>query len=361
MTIYISENIKRLRLSNDLTQEALAQILGVSFQSISKWERGESYPDITLLPLISDFFKVSIDELMGINKAQDEEELDALLKEYDGLRWDVDRKWKTLDKLREKYPTDFRVQIRYIGKILNSNNEEFTEHVSKVKAIYENIQKNCTNDAIRIEAKTYYISFLLRMISLKSNDVTFDDVDNVIKQLPSIRDGREFNCFVYEYFNKSAEEVHHTLEILIHALFDVMSGWYYKSDYFSVDYQIEIQEHIIKALDYIYNDGNYGIMWKAVIFSGYGVNSLFYYRKGDYNNSLIKLKKATELAIKFDSLDRYSTMHSPLFEGYIFDKYTNDRDFVATKHLKDSILNDYGFSDDFKNMAEFKEIIAMLS
>ena len=361
MTIYIGENIKRLRLSNDLTQEALAQILGVSFQSISKWERGESYPDITLLPLISDFFKVSIDELMGINKAQDEEELDALLKEYDGLRWDVDRKWKTLDKLREKYPTDFRVQIRYIGKILNNNNEEFTENIPKVKAMYENIQKNCTNDAIRIEAKNYYISYLLRMISLKSSDVTFNDVDDVIKQLPSIRDGREFNCFVYEYFNKSAEEVHHTLEILIHALFDVMSSWYYKSDYFSVDYQIEIQEHIIKALDYIYNDGNYGIMWKAVIFSGYGVNSLFYYRKGDYNNSLIKLKKAAELAIKFDSLDRYSTMHSPLFEGYIFDKYTNDRDFVATKHLKDSILNDYGFSDDFKNMADFKEIISMLS
>lgn len=361
MNIYLGENIKRLRREKDITQETLAEFLGVTFQSISKWERGESYPDITLLPAIAGFFNVSIDELMGVNKAQDEEELETLLKEYDGLRWDVERKWKALDELREKYPTDFRVQIRYIGKILNSSNEEFAEQSSKIKSIYENIQRNCTNDAIRIEAKTYYISYLLRMISLKDDNVTFDNVDKVIKQLPSLRDGRELNCFVYEYFNKSPEAIHETLELLIHMLFDVLSGWYYHSAYFSLDYQIEIQENILKAINYIYTDGNYGLMWKAVICSCYGVTSMFYYRKGDYNNALSNLRKSAELAIKFDSLDRYTTMHSPLFEGHIFDKYAVDRDFCAKKEMKKAFLTDYNFSDDFKSTAEFKEIIAMLS
>ena len=72
MTIYLSENIKRLRREKDLTQETLAEFLGVTFQSVSNWERGESFPDITILPEIASFFKVSVDELLGVNKAEDE-------------------------------------------------------------------------------------------------------------------------------------------------------------------------------------------------------------------------------------------------------------------------------------------------
>lgn len=41
MTIYFGENLKNLRKEKDLTQETLADYLGVSFQAISKWERGE--------------------------------------------------------------------------------------------------------------------------------------------------------------------------------------------------------------------------------------------------------------------------------------------------------------------------------
>ena len=53
MNIYFSENVKRMRKEKDLTQETLAEALGVSFQTISKWERGESYPDLSMLSVIS--------------------------------------------------------------------------------------------------------------------------------------------------------------------------------------------------------------------------------------------------------------------------------------------------------------------
>ena len=85
MNIYFGENLKRLRLEKNLTQEKLADFLGVSFQSISKWERGDTYPDITMLPEIASFFKVSIDELLGVNKAQEEEEITRLLEEHDNF------------------------------------------------------------------------------------------------------------------------------------------------------------------------------------------------------------------------------------------------------------------------------------
>lgn len=75
MNIYFGETLKKLRLKQNLTQEKLSDFLGVSFQTISKWERGDTYPDIALLPIIAQFFKVSVDELLGINKATDEEEI----------------------------------------------------------------------------------------------------------------------------------------------------------------------------------------------------------------------------------------------------------------------------------------------
>ncbi|MCL2212631.1 MAG: helix-turn-helix domain-containing protein [Oscillospiraceae bacterium] len=68
MNITLNESIKRLRKARGVTQEVLADYLGVSFQSVSKWERGEAYPDITLLPQIAEYFAVSVDQLLGIGE-----------------------------------------------------------------------------------------------------------------------------------------------------------------------------------------------------------------------------------------------------------------------------------------------------
>ena len=68
MNIQIGENIKRLRKNKNITQEQIAEILGVSITAVSKWERGETYPDITLLFPLAHYFGVSLDELMGYNE-----------------------------------------------------------------------------------------------------------------------------------------------------------------------------------------------------------------------------------------------------------------------------------------------------
>ena len=62
----INEKIKVLRLKASMTQEQLANKIGVSAQSVSKWENGISMPDITLLPFISEVFGVSIDDLFDL-------------------------------------------------------------------------------------------------------------------------------------------------------------------------------------------------------------------------------------------------------------------------------------------------------
>lgn len=65
MSLKINEQIMALRKQKGITQGELADVLGVSNQSVSKWESGQCCPDIQLLPTLAAYFEVSIDELMG--------------------------------------------------------------------------------------------------------------------------------------------------------------------------------------------------------------------------------------------------------------------------------------------------------
>jgi len=78
--LYIAENLKALRKSKEWTQEGIAEMLGVSPQSVSKWERGDTYPDITLLPALANLYKVSVDAIIGMNKINEAEARTAVFK-----------------------------------------------------------------------------------------------------------------------------------------------------------------------------------------------------------------------------------------------------------------------------------------
>ncbi len=88
----LGSKIAELRKKNAVTQEEFAEYLGVTPQAVSKWENGTSCPDIMLLPKISEFLGVSIDELMGVKGSPNKEyecppEIDKLklrINIYDG-------------------------------------------------------------------------------------------------------------------------------------------------------------------------------------------------------------------------------------------------------------------------------------
>lgn len=63
--INIADTVLRKRREKGVTQEELAAYIGVSKASVSKWETGQSYPDITFLPQLAAYFNISIDELIG--------------------------------------------------------------------------------------------------------------------------------------------------------------------------------------------------------------------------------------------------------------------------------------------------------
>ena len=78
----IGNQIKALRLRRAVTQEALAQHLGVTAQAVSKWERGVATPDIAILPDISAYFGVTIDELFALSD-------DTRMERIQNMIWDI--------------------------------------------------------------------------------------------------------------------------------------------------------------------------------------------------------------------------------------------------------------------------------
>ena len=71
--MYLPANLKKYRIAKDLTQEEVAEFLGITAQSVSKWDRGESYPDITFLPALANIFETSVDLLIGMDAIRAEE------------------------------------------------------------------------------------------------------------------------------------------------------------------------------------------------------------------------------------------------------------------------------------------------
>jgi transcriptional regulator with XRE-family HTH domain len=70
MAIYLSEKFKQFRKARDLTQEQIADTFNVSPQTVSRWETGTNFPDIGMLPSIAEFFKVTVDDLLGVDIVQ---------------------------------------------------------------------------------------------------------------------------------------------------------------------------------------------------------------------------------------------------------------------------------------------------
>ena len=68
--MFLGENIQYLRRKNGLTQEILAQRLGVSRQTVSKWESGEALPELTKLPELGDVFGCKLDALLREDLAE---------------------------------------------------------------------------------------------------------------------------------------------------------------------------------------------------------------------------------------------------------------------------------------------------
>ncbi|BDB01440.1 helix-turn-helix domain-containing protein [Clostridium botulinum] len=149
--LLIGEVIYRLRKEKVITQEQLANFVGVSTAAVSKWESGTSYPDITLLPAIATFFNVTIDTLLNFKIELSDEEVMDIFNECEKL-FSNGELHKAIDKSKKyiiNYTSSYYLKLR-IGFLFTMYSWKSTEEEKGMDMIkysielYEDIAKNCT-------------------------------------------------------------------------------------------------------------------------------------------------------------------------------------------------------------------------
>lgn len=155
MTIKLGEKIRSLRKERNLSQEILAQYLGVSFQSVSKWENGSSLPDVALIPAIASFFEISTDELFDFNMLEIEKRVEKLC--FDAAQFrstDPEKAEKMLRSALRQYPGNDIILNNLLYTMRSP--ERNPEVVDICKALIESTKHDDVRfDALRILAETY--------------------------------------------------------------------------------------------------------------------------------------------------------------------------------------------------------------
>jgi len=174
----IGEKIKALRKKNGITQEKLAEALGISYQAVSKWECGAASPDLSLIAPLTKCFNVSADELLGITESED----DQARKQYD-TAWqtyrnsqDPNNSYPWAKEATLAYPKDNRYlewlafaeyQLAFDEiRSTNPSRDFFNEHIENSLRHYEIIVENGTDDDLYAKAvlgKIMVLRFLERI------------------------------------------------------------------------------------------------------------------------------------------------------------------------------------------------------
>lgn len=117
MKLLLNENIRNYRKQMSLTQEQLAEAMGVSVATVSKWENGSVSPDVGMLAELADFFQVSVDVLLGYK--WNKRSMGQCAEYIRGLRDEraYEEGVTEAKKALQKYPNNFPV-VYECGKLL---------------------------------------------------------------------------------------------------------------------------------------------------------------------------------------------------------------------------------------------------
>lgn len=151
----ISNNIARLRRGKKITQEQLAEFIGVTKASVSKWENGQSTPDITILPRLAAFFDVTVDGLIGYTPQLSKEQIQKLYQDFGKAfagRPFEDVMNETQDYVKRYYscyPFLLQMCILWLNHCKMADTEERRKDVClRIEKLCQHIKENCRNMSI---------------------------------------------------------------------------------------------------------------------------------------------------------------------------------------------------------------------
>lgn len=150
MKLLIAEKIYQYRKKKDMTQEELANMIGVSAQAVSGWERNCGYPDITLLPGIAHALGITIDELMGNDEIGVREDIERFYEKY--WRLNEREKLHLAEEYYRKYPDNYKIADTLISVLSEWAFADDPDYFKLLREACERIIENCTDNAIRYNA-----------------------------------------------------------------------------------------------------------------------------------------------------------------------------------------------------------------
>lgn len=302
MNILLDENLRKLRLSRGNRQEDLATHLGVSVQSVSKWERGENLPDLTLIPAIASYYDVSVDDLLGVGEVRKQEKIDWYFAESKRLLHDG--KTEENIELMRKAVKEFPNELKLISQLAFA----LFYHIDK--------DKEMCSEAIELDER------ILR----ESTDINLRG--NSIERL----------CHSYQYLgdNEKAKEyaemagyMFNSREVLLSAVLEGEEGDNHNKDLIASSLMIIINtinkldsidlltrhEFRIKLLELFFDDGFMGHFASDAAQWHY-FSAGIYADKGDGEKVRYHLESAVKYVKQLESLDGEYTYRSKILGGY---------------------------------------------
>ena len=160
MKITLGQNLRELRNKNNITQEQLAEALEVSPQAVSRWENEAAFPDISLLPVIANYFDVTTDYLLGVDTVHKQKEIDKAVETDQKLRSEGKTK-ESVRFLREKakeFPSGHVILHRLacsLFSLYHQSGEKFSAEetsamASEAAALCKRALKYCGGDQLFI-------------------------------------------------------------------------------------------------------------------------------------------------------------------------------------------------------------------
>lgn len=286
---HIGEKIKNLRRKNDLTQEKLADQLGVSYQTVSKWETGITSPDLSLIVPLARLFKVTTDELFGFNENADMLRKKQLDEEYEET-WksgDLKKRFEVSKQAVKEFPDDmeWHDRLAWVQAMSSFEYEDDTLYSREQEEAIRRfafVVENASSDKIRassIQGIVQYLSFRGRKDEAQKYASLYPENYSVSK------DEVLLQCLEGE------KRIVHYQKMLDRAMLELLNLVGNGSDT-----ACDAQESILHIM---IPDGNY--LYYHVLLEGiYRKRTIFRMKEADYGNALKMLKQAFYHAREYD-------------------------------------------------------------
>ena len=359
--IHIGETIKKLRKERNITQESLANFIGVSYQSVSKWERNESYPDITLIPSIASFFGVTTDLLLGVNTVDKENRIKDYEEKFEALK--NEKKYEEASNLMKEAVAEFPGNYNFLANYMQAliliypyKDERNLALKPEVERVYGVIQNYCTNDRIRVWTKGLMCNYLQELSETENSGVDISEIDPILEEMPIMRNTRDYMAMML--YPHGSEKRNMACAKGLSEMIQLIGEIINRKARNILERDPDIIEAYLNFVNTAMPDGDYGQSSYLVIFN-YGYLGVIKHHNGDDKGAIECFRKEAELAVKYEEMPDITTHTSYLVKGLEFNKATAFKggyDNIAHA-IKDCLADKYPLSDELRANEEFRKIV----